>query len=343
MTGPQAPESSGSRADEPGSSGSRSAEGAAGGSQEGEPGSGGSPEGERAAIRVGVVGLGVISRFYLAAIAASPRFELAAVCDLDERASAGHHVPAYRSHRAMLDAGGLDAVVVTAPNDVHAAVASDAVERGLPVCVEKPLATTLRDGLAVAEAARARGVALFTAFHRRYNANVLALRDKLTGAAPIVELTVRYLERIEEHVGEDRWYLDPARSGGGCVADNGPNALDLARLFLGELTLESARVTRMDGIDRQAVLHVRGSAPAVVELDWSHPGETKDVTARLADGTVLRADVLEGYEEFKGSLWHEYEAVLRDFASAVAARSAWRDGGLAALDLVDEVYRREGE
>ncbi|WP_246107553.1 Gfo/Idh/MocA family protein [Saccharothrix saharensis] len=293
-------------------------------------------------IRLGVVGLGVISRFYLAAIASSPRFALAAVCDLDERALTDHGVPAFRSHEAMLDAGGIDAVVVTAPNDVHARVAMDAVEHGLPVCVEKPLATSLRDGLAVAEAARRRDVALFTAFHRRYNANVLALRDKLAGAAPVAELTVRYLERIEEHVGADRWYLDPARSGGGCVADNGPNALDLVRLFLGEVTLESARVTRVDGIDRQAVLHVRGSAPAVVDLDWSHPGETKDVTARLADGTVLRADVLAGFDGFKGSLWHEYDGVLRDFAAAVTAGSGWRDGGLAALDLVDEVYRREG-
>jgi predicted dehydrogenase len=293
-------------------------------------------------IRLGVVGLGVISRFYLATIASSPTFDLAAVCDLDEAALAGHHVPAYRSHVAMLDAGRVDAVVVTAPNDVHAGVALDAVARGLPVCVEKPLATTLRDGLALAEAARTHDVALFTAFHRRYNANVLALLDKLSGAPPIAGLTVRYLERIEDHVGRDRWYLDPARSGGGCVADNGPNALDLARLFLGELTLESATITRSAGVDRQALLHVRGTAPAVVELDWSHPGETKDVTARLTDGTVLRADMLAGYDEFKGSLWHEYAGVLHDFARAVELRSAWRDGGLAALDLVDEAYRREG-
>ncbi|WP_158841440.1 Gfo/Idh/MocA family protein [Saccharothrix deserti] len=293
-------------------------------------------------IRLGLVGLGVISRFYLAAIASSPRFELAAVCDLDEQALAGHHVPAYRSHRAMLDAGGLDAVVVTAPNNVHARVALDVIARGLPVCVEKPLAITLRAGLEVAEAARAWNVALFTAFHRRYNANVLALHEKLTGAAPIAELTVRYLERIEDHVGRDRWYLDPARSGGGCLADNGPNALDLVRLFLGELTLESVRITRAAGIDRQAVLRVRGTAPAVVELDWSYPGETKDVTVRLTDGTVLRADMLAGYDEFKGSLWHEYAGVLDAFAHAVALRSKWRDGGLAALDLVDEAYRREG-
>lgn len=293
-------------------------------------------------IRLGVVGLGMVSRFYLAAIASSPRFDLAAVCDLDEQALAGHHVPAYRSHRAMLDAGGLDAVVVTAPNDVHATIALDVIARGLPVCVEKPLATTLRVGLAVAEAARARGVALFTAFHRRYNANVLALRDKLTGAPPIAELTVRYLERIEDHVGRDRWYLDPVRSGGGCVADNAPDALDVARMFVGELTLESARITRTDGVDRQASLRVRGAAPAVVELDWSHPGETKDVTVRLVDGTVLGADMLAGHPEFMGSLWHEYEGVLHDFARAVTLRSAWRDDGLAALDLVDEAYRREG-
>jgi predicted dehydrogenase len=293
-------------------------------------------------IRLGVVGLGVISRFYLAAIDRLPGFELAAVCDLDRDVLVDHDVPAFLHHRAMLAEGGLDAVVVTAPNDVHTAVCRDVIEAGLPVCVEKPLDIDRGSGAALVAAARARGVALFTAFHRRYNSNVLALRDKLTGAAPVESVTVRYLERIEDHVGRDRWYLDADRCGGGCVADNGPNALDLGRQFAGPLALESVRVVRdSTGVDRQALLGLRGSAPVTVELDWSYPGELKDVTVRLVDGTELTADLLAGYSEFKGSLWHEYEGVLRDFATAVRVGGEWVDGGPAALALVDEAYRRE--
>ncbi|WP_433259860.1 Gfo/Idh/MocA family protein [Actinosynnema sp. CS-041913] len=289
-------------------------------------------------IRVGVVGLGMIAQYYLAAIDRLPDYELVAVCDVDRDVLAGHGVRDYLHHRAMLADGGLDAVVVTAPNDAHAEIGRDVLDVGLPLCVEKPLATTLADG---ADLAGRPGV-LFTAFHRRYNDNVLALRGELADAAPIESLTVRYLERIEDHIGRDRWYLDMDRSGGGCVADNGPNALDLADLFLGPLTFESAKIVRdTDGVDRQALLHVRGSAPAAIELDWSFPGEAKDVEARLSDGTVLRADMLAGHPEFKGSLWHEYVGVLRDFARAVRGEPR-TDGGLAALSLVDEIYRKEG-
>ncbi|AHH95181.1 Gfo/Idh/MocA family protein [Kutzneria albida] len=296
-------------------------------------------------IRLGVVGLGVISRFYLAAIAALPDCELAAVCDPHGEALDPFRDKArcHADHREMLAGGGLDAVVVTVPNDVHLDVCRDVLHAGLPVCVEKPLATTLEDGAELAAVARDRSLTLFTAFHRRYNSNVLALREELAGAGPVESLTVRYLERIEEHVGRDRWYLDAARCGGGCVADNGPNALDLVRWLLGPLRLTGVRITRdATGIDRQAVLELHGSCPARVELDWSYPGECKDITACLADGTELRADMLGGYPGFKGSLWHEYEGVLRDFLGAVPLGARWDDAGLSALALVDQVYRVEG-
>lgn len=290
-------------------------------------------------IRVGVVGLGVISRFYLAAVDRSQDFELAAVCDLSPAALRGMPAPGYGDHREMLAAGGLDAVIVTAPNDVHAAVCRDVLDAGLPVCVEKPLTTKLADGEDLVARAAQQDVALFTAFHRRYNSNVRALREKLAGNAPIESLTVRYLEQIEEHVGRDRWYLDAARCGGGCVADNGPNALDLVQLFLGPVALRDIRIKRdADGVDRQATLVLEG---AVVELDWSFPGEIKDIEVRLTDGTVLRADMLAGFPKFKESLWHEYAGLLRAFAEAVRKGGAWPDSGLTTLSIVDECYRRE--
>ena len=306
--------------------------------------------------RVGVVGLGTMAHYYLAAVQRSPHWELAGVCDVHAAVLGPHlsRATGYLDHRDMFHAADLDAVIVTAPNDTHARVCRDALHAELPVCVEKPLAITVAEGRELA--GLAERTTLFTAFHRRYNDNVLRL---LAGAEGRIEsMTVRYLERIEEHLGGDTWYLDPVRCGGGCVADNGPNAFDLVRLFLGEVSVRDAAVTRDEhGVDRQAVVRLRSATgvPAIVELDWSHPGETKDVELRFADGSVRRADMLAGHDGFKASLWHEYDGILADFGAAIdngrcAGGSSGggdglsrdglsRDGGLAALELVGDTYR----
>jgi predicted dehydrogenase len=156
---------------------------------------------------------------------------------------------------------------------------------------------------------------------------------------------VRYLERIEEHLGGEDWYLDPARCGGGCVADNGPNALDLVRLLLGELAVTGCEIHRDgSGVDRQAIIRLRGrtGTTASVELDWSYPGERKDIEMELAGGEVLHADMLAGHTGFKASLWHEYEAILTEFAALVrtgAPAGPGAHGGLPALELVEAAYR----
>lgn len=298
----------------------------------------------RRPLRVGVVGLGVISRFYLSAIQGLPSVRLASVCDQSEARLSAHrgNVACYRSHQAMLAGTALDAVVVAVPNDAHFVVCHDALSAGLPVCVEKPLALTVEQGTRLAATAAERGLPLFTAFHRRYNDNVRALAGDLAGRAPIESLRIRYLERIEEHAGDDGWYLDAARCGGGCVADNGPNAFDVARMLLGPVTVADAEITRdAAGVDRQAhiVLRAMDGATAHVELNWSHPGEVKDVEARLTDGTVLRADMLAGHPRFKGSLWHEYYRIVDEFTRVTGTGDV--TGGLAALSLVDEAYRLE--
>lgn len=297
-------------------------------------------------LRVGLIGLGVISRFYAAALAELPGVALAAVCDLRDEALAPYRgrVPCYANHRELLAAGGLDAAVVNVPNDVHAAVCGDLIAAGLPVCVEKPLATRLEDGRALVRAARARDVVLFTAFHRRYNDNALALLESVPAGVGIESMVVRYLEKIEEHAGADAWYLDADRCGGGCVADNGPNAFDTVRQFLGPVELDGAEVVRDEaGTDRQATVSLTAASGARgrVELDWSYEGERKDVTVRLTDGSEHSADMLAGYPEFKQSLWHEYRGIVTDFAQAVRAGEDRTEGGLAALELVAAIYRTE--
>ena len=292
-------------------------------------------------LRAGVVGLGVISRFHLRALTDSPDWDLVAVCDLDpkEVAAPPPGATGYTDHARMLAEADLDAVVVTAPNDAHARICADAITAGTAVCVEKPLALDLVEGEALSALARDRGVPLFTAFHRRYNSEFAALREQVADSV-VTEVTVRYLERIEEHAGRDTWYLDPARCGGGCVADNGPNAFDLVETLLGRAEVCGARVVCDEaGVDRWAdIALTTGTARARVLLDWSHRGERKDVRVRTADGRVLTADMLADRPAFKESLWHEYEGVAADFARRVREGRVEDGGGVSALRLVGETY-----
>lgn len=293
--------------------------------------------------RVALIGLGVIARCYAAAFAEVPGLRLVAVCDPDPVALTGWagRLPRYRDHRELLAAEAPDAVIVTAPNDRHADICADALAAGAAVCVEKPTAIRPADAHALRAAAGAAGLVLFTAFHRAYNNAVRSLLDRLPAGSPVAAVRVRYLERIEEHAGPTGWYLDPDRCGGGCLADNGPNAYDLVRRVLGDCAMVSCAVRRDErGVDRQARVRLRSrfGATCRIELDWSYPGERKDLAVRLVDGRVLRADLLAGHSGFKASLWHEYVGVLTDFQRAMADGRP-DDSGLAAVEFVAAAYR----
>ncbi|MCX5382369.1 Gfo/Idh/MocA family protein [Streptomyces sp. NBC_00083] len=296
-------------------------------------------------MRIGIIGLGVISPYFLRAVDEDDQLELTAACDLDraklDRLPAG--VATFTDHRELIASGLVDGVVVTLPNDLHAPVVAAALTAGIHVACEKPLTVAAADARELAAIAERTGSTLFTAFHRRYNSHVLALAARLPDRTRIERVVGRYHERIEEHTGNDRWYLDRDRCGGGCVIDNGPNALDALRQVVGELTLTDATIGDVrGGVEFCAELELRtgDGIPVTVELDWALPtGEVKDITVHLKDGSTVHADMLAGYEGFKSSLDHEYRGIMADFRSAVAAGPARIDDGPVVVELVEQAYR----
>jgi predicted dehydrogenase len=306
-------------------------------------------------IRVALVGCGVIGEVYRNAIAALDAYRFVGACDTDPgkaRAPAARGAPFFQRLDRLIEEVRPEAVVVTAPNDRHADVCAEALAAGVAVCCEKPLALAPSDAANLQAEAHRRGLTLLTAFHRRYNRNFLPLAPALAGAT-IRHLEVVYLERIEAHCGRDSWYLQPDRVGGGCIADNGPNALDTAMALLGPLTAIDCEVGRCQGDrDLLATIHLRAASGATVtcRLDWAYPhGEAKGVVAHLEDGRSLRADFLAGFPRFKSSLDHEYVAILEAFAVALrppvrpepspAGDGLYPPDGAAVARLVAECYR----
>lgn len=296
-------------------------------------------------LRVGMVGVGTISSYYSAALAKLDTPRLIAACDPRDFRLEGMRrdgVGCYSNHVDLLQNADVDAVVVNAPNDQHFRICRDALLADKHVCCEKPLTTKSEQARELVRLANRRGKTLFTSFHRRYNARFQEALDTIPDPRQIRAVSVRYLERIEDHAGQDRWYLEPQRCGGGCVADNGPNAFDVVSYASGRLEVVSARVRHDDrGVDLEAHVELvtEHGAPVDVHLDWTYSGgERKDITIELADGRSVRADMLDGFSTFKSSLFHEYEAVLTDFAEAVIAGQCRGESGLDAIRLVEDVY-----
>lgn len=136
-----------------------------------------------APLRVGLAGLGAMGRNHLRHLSSRTDCRLAAVADPEPTALADAvaktGVAGFADPLAMVAEADLDAIVIAAPTTAHAAVAGAAIERGLPVLVEKPLAATVDEGLELVAAAQARGVPLQVGHVERFNPSVLELGRRL--------------------------------------------------------------------------------------------------------------------------------------------------------------------
>ncbi|WP_309107991.1 Gfo/Idh/MocA family oxidoreductase [Arthrobacter sp.] len=133
-------------------------------------------------LRVVVVGAGGMGRAWLNAVEVSPLVELAGIVDLDLAAASagaaavGRPVPVGTgTARLAADVGAQAVINVTVPA-AHHPVTTEALAAGLPVLGEKPVASTLAQGMSLAAAAELSGQLFMVSQSRRYNPQLFAAK-----------------------------------------------------------------------------------------------------------------------------------------------------------------------
>lgn len=222
--------------------------------------------------RLGFAGVGWIGRNRLEAIARSGYGEVAAICDPQPEAAARAVQFAPESTVVgqfddLLDLD-LDGIVIATPNALHAKQAIAALERGLAVFCQKPLARDAAETQRVITAARAADRLLHVDLSYRFTTGMRLIRDLIQRG----ELGDIYaIEGVFHNAyGPDKpWFLDAALSGGGCLLDLGIHLVDLALWCLDFPAVEKADgqiLTHGTGRDLITQTAVENYASALLSL-----------------------------------------------------------------------------
>ncbi len=221
-------------------------------------------------MRVGLLAYGAIGHEHNRAVQAIDGLELSAVCDVNpERIAAARElapelVP-FEDATEMLDSGLVDVVVVSTPPNTHFEWARAALERGIHVVLEKPMALTSKECDELMGLAEDRGLTLVVYQNRRFDADFVTMRRLIDEGA------IGEVFHYDSFVGGysrpcDFWHSDAAVSGG-AIFDWGSHYIDQI------LTVFDAPVAHVTGVN-----HKR---------HWDHVtnADHSTVTITFADGT----------------------------------------------------------
>lgn len=198
----------------------------------------------KADLRVGLVGLGELGVQLGRQFGPIPNAELVALTDLNEEilAEAGDELgilngSQYIDYEAMIDEESLDAIAIATPNGLHYDQTIAALDRGLHVLCEKPLATTLKDAYDLYQRDQETDRVMMLGYQRHLNpAFIMAHERWAEGKNEPTFITGEIAHDWRSYYEDmDDWRMDSDLSGGGHLLNVGSHLID-AILWMTGLT-----------------------------------------------------------------------------------------------------------
>ncbi len=279
-------------------------------------------KGSAAPLRAGVVGLGWAGQQHMEAYATLPGVELVAIAGMEDepRAALGKKYRVTRLHRDWRDLvaeGELDVVSVAVPTFLHAPVAVGALEAGMHVLSEKPIARNAIEAQAMVDAAHAAGRVLEVAFNHRRRGDIEALKAAIVEGQIGRPYHARAIWLRRSGIPAlGSWFTNREMSGGGPLIDIGVHVLDYALHLFGEprvLTVSAVTHSELGvrgrggskaGSDKQGVgsafevedlatvlMRLEGGGSIVLETSWAAYRPAGDEFGITLYGTEGGADL----------------------------------------------------
>ena len=242
--------------------------------------------GAKRALRVGVIGAGVMGSNHARVLAGLPDITLVGVVDpLPAHRARATDMTGCRTFATLgeLIAEGVDAVTIAAPTHLHHEIALACIARDIHILVEKPIASTVAEGREIVVAAQSAGVTLMVGHVERFNPAVAAIKHAISGE-DILSIAIT-------RVGP----FPPRMSNVGVVIDLAVHDIDLIRWFTDSEIVEIHAQTSSAVAEREdiALLQFRTASGvlAQVNTNWLTPFKARTIHIATRD-KYLMADLL---------------------------------------------------
>jgi predicted dehydrogenase len=215
-------------------------------------------------ISIAVIGAGLIGRKHIAKITEHSGFTLAGIADvnIDLAAARSAGAPAFTDHNRLLDEVRPQAVIIAAPNQLHAEIGIDCARRGIHILVEKPVTDTLEAASRLIAEVNKAGIKSLVGHHRRHHRQVRTLqallRERRIGTLVGVS-AIWSTYKPDAYFAAGPWRT---KEGGGPVLINLIHEVDFLRYAVGEIAAVGAITS-----NRQRGFAVEDTAAAVIEFE----------------------------------------------------------------------------
>ncbi len=227
-------------------------------------------------IRVGVIGTGAMGQNHLRIYSEMEGVELAGISDIDQKRvefmATQFKTKAFTDYKKMF-LEGLDAVSVVVPTKLHKQVALDALDAGMQVLVEKPIADTIENAEMIIEAAKKARKVLMIGHIERFNPAVIRLKEIINSGilGKIVSISTK-------RVGP----YNPRIRDVGVILDLGVHDIDIISYLYGKkinsvYAIAGANIHSFED-HASIILRMDHNFAGVVETNWLTPHKVRQLT-----------------------------------------------------------------
>ena len=235
-------------------------------------------------VNVGIIGLGKMGKLHFQNCKHIDNVKISAVADASSENLAWARKRGvdngYPDYTDLIDKSDVDAVIIALPHNLHVHSSILALEAGINVFLEKPLAVNLEDGKKIVSAVNKTRQIFMLGCNCRFIDSVERVK-KLFDDGILGDIEIAHFDNIGngpfspflEPTPIPDWYFDVDKVGGGALLDIGYHMIDLCQWFFQDINLEFAYISNRYNLpyEDSAVLIVKSPATktkSVINLGW---------------------------------------------------------------------------
>jgi predicted dehydrogenase len=235
-------------------------------------------------VKVGIVGLGRWAKVLARAAAKSDKLKIVAAFSRSREKRENFEremgVPAVADLKTMLSSPEIKGAILTVPNEQHLPVAREVARAGKHVYTEKPIASTLEEGLQIAALEKEHGITVTVGHSARLMAGVRKIREAIDsgelGRVAFLEANFSNERALELTPKMWRWYKD--RAPGGPLSQLAIHQFDLLHYLGGEIEEVGSMASKLSPVGAEVddqsmtLLKFADGKVGYVGSCWTSPG-----------------------------------------------------------------------